>query len=41
MVRAASVFALVRKRGEVEVPEAMGDAVGKDWAGFEESELRD
>jgi hypothetical protein len=44
VVRAARVFALVRKRGEAEVPDAIGDVVGSDWAGREfcdTSELRD
>jgi hypothetical protein len=30
VVKAAKVFALVRKRGEVDVPDAIGDAEGND-----------
>lgn len=42
--RAARVFALARKSGEAEVPDAIGDVDGNDWAGMEFcdiSELRD
>jgi hypothetical protein len=45
VVRAARVFARVRKRGEADVPDAIGDVEGNDWAGVMElcdtSELRD
>jgi hypothetical protein len=30
VVRAANVFALVRKKGEVDVPDAIGDVEGSD-----------
>jgi hypothetical protein len=39
VVRAARVFARVRKNGDVDVPEAIAE--GNDWLGLEVSELRD
>lgn len=33
VARAANVLARPRNRGDAEVPEAMGDSEGKEWAG--------